>query len=563
MSTMIASAQPKTPRTAKQQRPKSAAPSDSDNSRSMQHQNQHQQRTNRRNQRNATPPAWEQGHAATGGQGDFDGNGNYLLAQNDESEDPMYEDMEVISGTKRPSKKQRQKHAPPRQTGAISPPRTNQYSGYGQGIEAPPPAITMTPSKPAYAGPTFHASPAPSALPLPKFFSKSVPAASSQSSMQARLDDESDKSDKSASPPRTEAQPIVPTPPPRQEESPLDFFFKADKEEKAKRKSTGILTTPTSKPVLTSQNSEPGRGNTWNEIYARPSHHTRQISTGAGKGMFPMEMDGATDISPPRLPAEQMSTIRSVTAPSMILQGAPPNMHYNQHNHAQNGHHIYQSPNHGYSMPALPSQPSPPSGYPQPLDQAASPFYRPNLPHTPRSAGSTPIQQDGTYNQQPLHYGNRNLSPVFKAVKQDSVRRASSLRQEVHASSPNFGPAELPDNPLLESPSRRPSKRADQAAMAYLTSQVPSPPTMSRMDLPTLSSSSVPSSFGPPAELPAQPQHQARNGDSQDQNGSWQSSAQNTPPRTTPADVRSMEQDLRRILNLNVFGNTGGVSSVT
>ena len=41
---------------------------------------------------------------------------------------------------------------------------------------APPSQRQGTPIKQAYAGPTFHSSPAPSALPMPSFYSKSLPS---------------------------------------------------------------------------------------------------------------------------------------------------------------------------------------------------------------------------------------------------------------------------------------------------------------------------------------------------------------------------------------------------
>src|SRR5262249_41215009 len=98
------------------------------------------------------------------------------------------------------------------------------------------PASASTPAKPtAYAGPTFHASPAASSLPIPKFFSKSVPAATSESSLQARLEEEEDDtSNKSESPPQETAHPSIASsatsarPAATQNtDSPLDFFFKA------------------------------------------------------------------------------------------------------------------------------------------------------------------------------------------------------------------------------------------------------------------------------------------------------------------------------------------------
>ncbi|PWY70163.1 hypothetical protein BO70DRAFT_139602 [Aspergillus heteromorphus CBS 117.55] len=76
-----------------------------------------------------------------------------------------------------------------------------------------------------YAGPTFHASPAPSALPIPSFFSKSLP----ESDLAPALDPESDNLDVE---PDLEYTPSKPKSRPQAQEeerqsTPLDFLFKA------------------------------------------------------------------------------------------------------------------------------------------------------------------------------------------------------------------------------------------------------------------------------------------------------------------------------------------------
>ncbi|KAJ5812536.1 hypothetical protein N7474_008837 [Penicillium riverlandense] len=77
----------------------------------------------------------------------------------------------------------------------------------------------------AYAGPTFHASPAPSALPIPSFFSKSFP----DSDLAPTLETDSDNADMdpeietTPSKPRSRPQTVGDEPKP----TPLDFLFKA------------------------------------------------------------------------------------------------------------------------------------------------------------------------------------------------------------------------------------------------------------------------------------------------------------------------------------------------
>ncbi|KAF8457985.1 hypothetical protein BGX38DRAFT_633218 [Terfezia claveryi] len=81
--------------------------------------------------------------------------------------------------------------------------------------------MMSTPTK-AYAGPNFHSSPNPSSLPVPSWFSKSVPATpSTATSLQAMLELSEETLSQSLEEP----------------ESHLQKLFRADKEEKAKRAS--------------------------------------------------------------------------------------------------------------------------------------------------------------------------------------------------------------------------------------------------------------------------------------------------------------------------------------
>jgi hypothetical protein len=99
-----------------------------------------------------------------------------------------------------------------------------------------------TPSK-AYAGACFHSSPAPNALPLPKFFSKSVPSTSdgpSLSKMLAEAEAAGLPDASNDSPPQTA---------PLASGTPLDLLFKADKEEKARKAlHNGNMPSPALRP---------------------------------------------------------------------------------------------------------------------------------------------------------------------------------------------------------------------------------------------------------------------------------------------------------------------------
>lgn len=83
----------------------------------------------------------------------------------------------------------------------------------------------------AYAGPTFHASPAPSALPIPSFFSKSFPESDLSTTLETDSEDAETEQDLETTPskPRARPPPSQPSQPTGNgaEPSPLDFLFKA------------------------------------------------------------------------------------------------------------------------------------------------------------------------------------------------------------------------------------------------------------------------------------------------------------------------------------------------
>ncbi|KAL2167745.1 hypothetical protein VTG60DRAFT_876 [Thermothelomyces hinnuleus] len=111
--------------------------------------------------------------------------------------------------------------------------RVKQVSSPGpgkQGRTTPPHSTTPKPiATAAFAGATFHASPAPSSLPIPSFLSKALDSPSVQ---------ETDHASREPSPPATDSE-AAPTPQHRllsandaRQESPLDIFFRADRAEK-------------------------------------------------------------------------------------------------------------------------------------------------------------------------------------------------------------------------------------------------------------------------------------------------------------------------------------------
>jgi Proline-rich nuclear receptor coactivator motif len=139
------------------------------------------------------------------------------------------------------------------------------------------PSVTSPPplkDSPHYAGPTFHASPAPSALPMPTFFSKSVP----DSGLSASLELENESDEESASE-LTPSKPKVANPRINHEPSPLDFLFKAAIDARGKTQQS---------PEVASRNAT---SNSDLKYSQRPEP--------SANGIFSLELDGPErDMSP-------------------------------------------------------------------------------------------------------------------------------------------------------------------------------------------------------------------------------------------------------------------------
>ncbi|KAI9854854.1 MAG: hypothetical protein M1824_006544 [Vezdaea acicularis] len=140
------------------------------------------------------------------------------------------------------------------------------------------------PPKTAYAGPTFHASPAPSSLPIPRFFSKSVPSSLDKNGLNARLIAESAKDEEP-----TEQLPDLKggNNVPARNESPLDILFKADREEKARARSRGVATPSADSPLSTT--AQFGSFQSTPQGGQRP-HDSRLSAESPGYDMFALEL---------------------------------------------------------------------------------------------------------------------------------------------------------------------------------------------------------------------------------------------------------------------------------
>ena len=172
--------------------------------------------------------------------------------------------------------------------------------------------VNETPSK-AYAGPTFHASPAASSLPMPKFFSKSVPSADKTTSLKNMM--EQDAPDTAS---ESEESPFVQhtrleTDRQNREESPLDFFFQADRKAKANAISASHANgTPRGLSPFEALRPDvsPSRG--------ASRHHSRHPTDSSTGGIFKLEMDSPAPENSTNVPSKPPlpSYDRSISAPS-------------------------------------------------------------------------------------------------------------------------------------------------------------------------------------------------------------------------------------------------------
>ncbi|KAL8761463.1 MAG: hypothetical protein Q9184_002420 [Pyrenodesmia sp. 2 TL-2023] len=181
---------------------------------------------------------------------------------------------ENVKRTQTPRKK---KGSPPN-TSSPTPKRNSTPRPIHRTISLTPGKKSTTPSQ-AYAGPTFHASPAASSLPMPRFFSKSVPEIDKTPSMQLAIDKEtteesSEQSEESPTPVFAsrigEEQ--------AREQSPLDIFFRADRVQKQR--------------LREEQRASPGTQRVSNHLdLERPRNHSRHSTNGSTGGVFSMDLE--------------------------------------------------------------------------------------------------------------------------------------------------------------------------------------------------------------------------------------------------------------------------------
>ena len=364
-----------------------------------------------------------------------------------------------------------------------------------------------TPSKEqAYAGPTFQASPAASALPMPKFFSKSVPnVAKHSTSLDSRMAGQKTPEQESSPEPDV----VSPQPPPRSaQQSPLDVFFNAQRAENQRKAST--QQSPEMQPRQASPATEP-----------------RNPFQQSGKSIFLRELDGDGDHMPSPKTVPSNNSDRDAYTQSLK------DLLFNSTNGSPAQNNV--APSQGQRSNSS-------------LQSPEQQFYTPSPTQRSTSGPSTPTPTGEQQQNYSLHYGNRNLSPLFKAARGETPSRPSNLRQ--HSSASDSSP--VPDQQQYQP---HPQHHVDSNSFSrnYLDQHIrASQPTT----MPQFPHQNTNGFQQQPYQPHSQPYHDHA-GHHPTQQGP-PTSGTGASPRTGSngsRDLRSMEDDLRRMLKVNVLGN--------
>ncbi|EKD13511.1 uncharacterized protein L3040_008621 [Drepanopeziza brunnea f. sp. 'multigermtubi'] len=276
----------------------------------------------------------------------------------------------------------------------------------------------------AYAGSTFHASPAPSALPIPSFYSKSVPDSPGFKGLKSLTGAALPTA--SSTPPRTF--------PPREqarEESPLDVFFKADREEKARARSASsnkafaAANGPFPPPLESSRSAQ--------TLPTRSQQNSQTASKRmSSNGIFVMEMDGDRASGTPLGPAfstpysERINAARSRDQSGVPIEGVS---HGSQLSlERSEALKAYLFSNQSAPLVANPTSPlvqnfnayevpSAPGGGPRSAGLPGGPYYNDHAPDPnasndgPRAGGrSSGLRQEVTNSRTPMKMPDRSQS---------------------------------------------------------------------------------------------------------------------------------------------------------
>lgn len=391
----------------------------------------------------------------------------------------------------------------------------------------------------AYAGPTFHASPAASALPLPKFFSKSVPAAEKGTSLSTMMEKEikeatpeSPSDENEESPTFGKAQRVGETQ--VREESPLDIFFKADRREKARQQSES--TTNTSMGAF---QPPPTCTLPFGSVLSSKKdvrHHSRH-ATGSSVGeVFPLDIDdralNSIDTQSPPIEPSDFSTS------SVRPNSAPPDAA------GQADAEEEQRKAKTLLLKKLLMSPQ--------LQRPTGSFPRPEI--NPNHGDSSMLEQSLRIQRSP---GQNPKGSAASATTTPGLRSVVPGQDLKHAASlPRLQGSLNMKEKNTGSPRSRPQ-------FSNLRKEVPLPASPVRTDLPELPATPTPSRV---SNQHVSPKSQAHKKNSINGNASafipdFSSNKifqgmDNTPTQSSNS-TKSMEDDLRRILKLNVLGATG------
>lgn len=365
---------------------------------------------------------------------------------------------------------------------------------------------TLTPNRPnatpvkAYAGPTFHSSPAASSLPMPRFpfGSRSVPNVDKTTSLKSMMEQETvDTTSESDNSPFLENSQLTHDRQDRKD-SPLDIFFQADRDAKVKAQ----IGSPACSNGLRSESQNDFR------------HHSRQPTDSSLGGMFPLEMDGAAPETPDS--ANNSEPINS--APKAITEAD----YRDEQRKAQT-----------LELKKL--------------------LYSPNLQRPASSSPGSGLTSQGLGSPSPkitTRGGSPGLVPDAKS--RDQQRHAALLalaqKQITGIGTDNGSAAQRPPSSSLWKEMSIPSSPGSQPP------ELPATPTQSRVQ-----------KTSTPANVHTQ---QHRNGHASPYSAS---SSAFTPPVIPPGgfqstasrrseDTKFIEDDLRRILKLEVLGGDGVTS---
>ena len=351
-----------------------------------------------------------------------------------------------------------------------------------------------------YAGPSFRNSPAASTLPLPKFFSRSVPnvdqfpSEAGKGSRSNTLTSDDSPRTGSATPERTQLG---------REDSPLNILFRSDREAKAKASQTRPSILPT-KENTSSSHSLPGLSES--PLGSRGvRNHTRHNTDGGPNGVFSLEMDNDVPHNPDRAilnnshqENERKASVQdSTTALKKLL------------NFSNNQSIPKPSSSGDFQNSGAPSTPSP-----KPRSQARS---------SARLSGNAPLFPSGMDGSTPEQRHAALLALAEKQIQTPASQRppSSTLRKEI----------KLPTSPTVpqdeQSPSTPTANRGERQSMSTRSQRAPAT-TGHISTYPSMHAGNTRPTFKNSAKDPA---------------------------------MKSMEDDLRRILKLDELPS-GGVSGV-